>query len=280
MSRFGGRRLFVVLSVVAILSCGSALFAAPVDPARVRQVTQGFLQVKAASRPRSQLTILSSPSPGTSLRPILGDDGTVLAYVMDLEPSGFVALAADTDLAPVIAYSFRSSFPAEGDKAHPLYRMVREDLRLRAKALAEHPELKNPETARQWVLYAEREKAALPVGANDYSPLLQTVQQWPPEGSTATGGLVATAWEQDAPYNQLCPLDTVDGGRSYVGCAATAMAQILNFHRQCNVAFSPSDAYTMSNGMKMDTDSTLYTSHHGPQRHVAAVRSRFQEASI
>jgi hypothetical protein len=280
MGRFSGRESLVVISAVALLLGGSVLVAAPVDPARVRQVTEGFLLAKAAGRPSSQLTILSSPSPGSSLRPILNDDGTVLAYVMDLEPSGFVALAADTDLAPVIAYSFRSPFPAEGDKSHPLYRMVREDLRLRAKALTEHPELKSPETARQWALYAEGGKAAPPVGANNHSPvLLQAVQQWPPQGSTATGGLVATAWEQDAPYNQLCPLDTVDGGRSYVGCAATAMAQILNFHRQCNVAFSPSDAYTMSNGMKMDADSTLYDfpSFTDLNGYVAAVRSRFQE---
>ncbi|MCL5281979.1 MAG: C10 family peptidase [Planctomycetes bacterium] len=280
MGRFGGRESLVVLSVVGLLLGGSALFAAPVDPARVRQVTEGFLQAKAASRPSSPLTILSSPSPSNSLRPIVADDGTVLAYVMDLEPSGFVALAADTDLAPVIAYSFRSPFPADGDKANPLYRMVREDLRLRIKALAEHPELKSPETARQWTLYAEGGKAAPAVGANNHSPrLLQPVQQWPPEGSTATGGLVATAWDQEPPYNQFCPLDTVDGGRSYVGCAATVMAQILNFHRQCNVALGPSDAYTMSNGMKMDADSTLYDfpSFNTLNDYVAAIRAKYQE---
>jgi len=277
MSCFGGRRSFVVILVVALLVGGSAVLAAPVDPARVRQVTEGFLQAKAASRPSSQLTILSSPSVGTSLRPILDDDGTVLAYVMDLEPRGFVALAADTDLAPVIAYSFRSPFPADGDKAHPLYRMVREDLRLRAKALAEHPELKSPETARLWTLYAEGEKGTGPLPTPNLE--LQAVQQWPPEGSTATGGLVTTTWDQEPPYNQFCPLDTVDGGRSYVGCAATAMGQILNFHRQCNVAFSPSDAYTMTSGMRMDADSTLYDfpSFTDLNGYVAAVRARFQE---
>jgi hypothetical protein len=277
MGGFGGRRSFVVISVVALLLGGSGLFAAPVDPARVRQVTEGFLQAKAAAgRQSPQLTILSSPSPGSSPRPVLGDDGTVLAYVIDLEPRGFVALAADTDLAPVIAYSFRSSFPADGDRANPLYRMVREDLRLRAKALAEHPELKSPETARQWASYAEGGKGAGPLPNSDFR--LQAVQQWPPEGSTVTGGLLTTAWEQGPPYNQLCPLDTVDGGRSYVGCAATAVAQILNFHRQCNVAFSPSDAYTMTSGMRMDADSTLYgfPSFEALNGYVAAVRARFQ----
>jgi len=277
MGQFSGRRSFVVILAAALVLGGSALFAAPVDPGRVRQATEGFLQAKAAGRPSSQLTVLSSPSPSGSLREIRGNDGKVLAYVMDLEPRGFVALAADTDLAPVIAYSFRSSFPAEGDKANPLYRMLREDLRLRAKALAEHPELKNPETARQWALYAAGEKGAGPRPTSDLT--LPAVQQWPPEGSTATGGLLETAWEQGPPYNQLCPLDTVDGGRSYVGCAATAVGQILNFHRQCNVAFGADDAYTMYSGMRMDADSTLYDfpSFTDLNAYVAEVRARYDE---
>ena len=127
--------------------------------------------------------------------------------------------------------------------------MVREDMRLRAKALAEHPELKTPEAGRLWNLYAAGEIGTSSTG---------TFQQWPPAGSTATGGWLQTAWEQGEPYNQFCPLDTVDGGRSYVGCVATAAAQVLNYHRQCNVVFDANDAYTMYSGMRMDADWALY----------------------
>lgn len=41
--------------------------------------------------------------------------------------------------------------------------------------------------------------------------------------------MIRTKWDQEFPYNQLCPLD--DGVRSLTGCGATAMAQILNYHR-------------------------------------------------
>jgi hypothetical protein len=69
-------------------------------------------------------------------------------------------------------------------------------------------------------------------------------QQWPPEGSTPTGGWLFTNWTQSAPYNMLCPIDNTSGQRSYVGCPATAMAQILNLHRRLNhTRFADADDY-------------------------------------
>lgn len=38
------------------------------------------------------------------------------------------------------------------------------------------------------------------------------------------------AFNQDAPYNNLCP-DVPDGERSVTGCVATAMAQVMKFHQ-------------------------------------------------
>ena len=36
-------------------------------------------------------------------------------------------------------------------------------------------------------------------------------------------------WDQDAPFNLLCPTDPKDNTRSYIGCVATAAAQILRY---------------------------------------------------
>lgn len=41
--------------------------------------------------------------------------------------------------------------------------------------------------------------------------------------------LVKSQWNQSAPYNNDCPEDA--NGRSVTGCAATAIAQIINYHR-------------------------------------------------
>ena len=72
----------------------------------------------------------------------------------------------------------------------------------------------------------------------------QGFEQWPPEGTTPTGGWLLTNWHQNAPYNNFCPLDLVNGGRSVAGCPAVTMAQILNYHNTtCDVQFTDSDDY-------------------------------------
>ncbi|MDE7388303.1 MAG: C10 family peptidase, partial [Muribaculaceae bacterium] len=40
-----------------------------------------------------------------------------------------------------------------------------------------------------------------------------------------------TTWNQDYPYNMLCPKDRQTGRATYTGCAATAMAQVLATYR-------------------------------------------------
>ncbi len=257
VNRTGRRQSLVIISVTSILFFSSFLFAEPVDLYQAVRVTDTFLKTKTASPEKGHqpgmiaaqgVSVGVGPSP-VGFREVRSDDGTLLAYVADLEPRGFVALSADTDIAPVIAYSFRSSFPSGADRRHPLYRMLREDMRLRMQALAEHPELRTAESGRLWDFCA---------GQQGRVSAAQAFQQWPPEGTTSTGGWLETAWEQEAPYNAFCPLDSVDGQRSYAGCGATALAQVLNFHRHCNVIFGQADSYMTYGGTKIDADSDLY----------------------
>jgi len=65
-------------------------------------------------------------------------------------------------------------------------------------------------------------------------------EQWPATGD----GWLKTNWTQNSPYNNYCPMDPVTGVRSYAGCPATAMAQIINFHATTNnIHFDNSDDY-------------------------------------
>jgi hypothetical protein len=74
-------------------------------------------------------------------------------------------------------------------------------------------------------------------------------EQWPPEGTTPTGGWLFTNWTQSYPYNMVCPIDLNTGNRSVAGCPATAMAQIFNYHRTVNYTrFDDSDDYYHSYG--------------------------------
>lgn len=41
--------------------------------------------------------------------------------------------------------------------------------------------------------------------------------------------LTGIKYDQSEPYHNFCPM--INGGRAYTGCGATAMVQLMRFHR-------------------------------------------------
>jgi hypothetical protein len=129
------------------------------------------------------------------------------------------------ELPPVLAYSFTDDPDAEGR----LISLVKADLLLRLQY--------QPESLKAGNRMAWKTAGEIQMNAGMF-------QQWPPAGTTSTGGWLETNWTQDSPYNQLCPMDLVTGTRSIAGCPAVAMAQIVNFHKTIHgVLFSDADDY-------------------------------------
>ena len=60
--------------------------------------------------------------------------------------------------------------------------------------------------------------------------------------------LLTTTWDQKAPYNLKCFM--ADGTQSLAGCVATAMAQVMHYHKWPSTATPTIPAYTATNGMK------------------------------
>ena len=160
---------------------------------------------------------------------------TVLAYCFDLQPRGYVVVSGATSLLPVVAYSFTSDAGCDADSDNPLIQLLQRDLQLRLDYAALLPAAIAAEQRHLWAIYLESAPAA---------PRDRLFQQWPPPGSTPTGGWVVTNWTQSAPYNNLCPLDASNGQHSLAGCPAVAMAQILHYHRRLNgTRFTDADDY-------------------------------------
>ena len=201
----------IALAMAAAVVLAPALSAAvPVDEAVARTVAEARLHELDATGRRFawQDEILAGEN--------------VVAYVFGLEPPGFVVVAADSDLPPVVAYSLESDCPREDFSASPLRRLVAADLanRLEARALVD-PSVTAAARARWQELTG-----------NGARVVEKRFEQWPPAGTTPTGGWLASTWTQGAPYNSLCPLDVAHAGaRSQAGCPSVAMAMILNYHR-------------------------------------------------
>jgi len=241
--------LFSICIYLLVLLCSSVM-AGPVNSQQAQKAAEAFLKARNARASQGFAPLSVTPEVGPAgLREILGDDGMVLAYITKLQPRGFIATSADTQITPIIAYSFRTTFPADNDIKNPLYRMLKADMKLRAAALAEYEQINTAENQQLWNLYAA-EDAPNPAG--------DTFIQWPEENTTSTGGWLETVWDQSEPFNNFCPLDPVDANRSYVGCVATAMAQVINYHKQCDIIFDQYDSFTTYAGIDFDADSSLY----------------------
>lgn len=57
--------------------------------------------------------------------------------------------------------------------------------------------------------------------------------------------LIATRWDQSSPYNYECHLGFIDS-YALTGCAATAMAQVMNYHRWPQTTTKEIPAYTVN----------------------------------
>ena len=156
-----------------------------------------------------------------------------LFFVFNLSPAGYIVVTSRTDLPPVIAYSFENNFTSDNSLQNPLCELIITDIESRIASIG------------------TLHKNTLEVRKKDWENLLAGTidsktmfQQWPEAGTTSTGGWLETNWTQSSPYNIYCPIDPVTSQRSYVGCPATAMAQIVNYYEAINsTKFTDDDDY-------------------------------------
>ena len=62
---------------------------------------------------------------------------------------------------------------------------------------------------------------------------------------TSIKPLMSSTWDQEAPYNHECP--AIGSQTAYTGCVATAMAQVMYYHRWPDATTAPIPAYQTGN---------------------------------
>ena len=121
-------------------------------------------------------------------------------YVFNIsEGHGFVVVAGDDRLPQVLGYSESGTFKAD----------------------------KLPLAMQDWMAEMNREIAFLQSHSG-------VKAHRPAQRATPIEPLMTTLWDQDWPYNMLCPTYSVGDGeteRAVTGCVATAMAQIMYYNK-------------------------------------------------
>ena len=197
------------------------MMAERVDPITARQVAGQFLNNNGVKS--SQLTDLSKAAGFPNL------------YIFNAA-QGFVVMAADDCVQPILGYSLKGRFVTEN----------------------------MPTNVSGWLQgYNDEIQYAID---NQLKATSETAQLWKDlvNGDSKAGrativvdALIQSTWDQDPGYNDLCPYDSNAGELTVTGCVATAMAQIMRFWEFPSHGTS-SHSYTPSTHSEYGTQSVNY----------------------
>ncbi|MDZ7740642.1 MAG: C10 family peptidase [Bacteroidota bacterium] len=144
------------------------------------------------------------------------EDGQPAFYAFDFKGGGFVIVAAEDAMYPIVGYAYKGKFPVNLS-----------DHRNYASFLQTYVE--------QAAFARENNVEADVFAINTWNHLLLSAVE---DLETDRGGsrdvepLVSSMWNQDDPYNYYAPLDAAGpGGRCYAGCVATCMSQVMHYWR-------------------------------------------------
>lgn len=229
----------VKVVLIIFISSFTILYSASVNMQTARDVVAFHLQIKNVANSYTIADVIE----------LKNQKKQKLAYIINLKPNGYIVLATDTNINPIIAYSFVNNFPLINDKNNTLYNLLRKDMELRLAGMGDFGETTIRENNNIWTQYQNRN---LVFFRN------REFQQWPSRRSP-TDGLVETTWMQGHPYNKFCPKSADSDIRCFVGSIGVALAQLINYHEYIgDIQFIIDDRYKTAGGINIDTDSQLH----------------------
>lgn len=162
--------------------------------ASARTLTPEQALARALSNDNTTATAHRAPMKKTPVM-TLGETDVPAIYIFDQGAQGYLIVSADDVAAPVLGYSSTGTIDPENI----------------------------PDNMRWWLSQYEAEiAAARSNGEESYDESSRPTR-------TPIEPLLKTTWDQGTPYSTYCPM--LDGERTVTGCVATAMAQVMNYHK-------------------------------------------------
>ena len=132
------------------------------------------------------------------------------------DQKGFVIIAGDDVVMPVLGYSFTNSFVVDG----------------------------MPSNLKSWMNgLKEQINEARETGLNTSDVVYEA---WSGVSDMTTGDVVkqyqTAEWDQESPYNTLCP--KIEGTQTVTGCVATAISILMRYHQWPNAGTGTLPAYS------------------------------------
>lgn len=208
-----------ILTAVLMLGMGAA-FAAPVSAERAAAVARTFWLQSLQGKADVQLVDRTAEWPFDGI------------YLFVNPQGGFVMVAADDAVRPILGYATTGEFDP-----------ARMPIQLREWLDSYQQQI-------DWVQANNGRSYASDV---EQWRLLESGQPLETRSKTVVEPLLTTHWDQDEPYNELCPVNTV------TGCAATAQAQLMKYWNHPAVGYgSHGYVHSVYGFQSADFGHTLY----------------------
>ena len=194
----------LLLSLCLLAACFSSLMAGPVDQQKAQKVGAKFLSTTALNQRNANIQL--------DLASITADRSATDYYVFNVSNGeGFVIVAGDDRVKPILAYSTTGQFDPQNVSEG--FQFTLDGFREEIQYVREHNLSATPDIVAEW--RSVNEKGSLNRGQ---------------QTRVVVGPLCQTIWNQNFPWNSQCPEDPDgSGGHVYAGCVATAMGQVMKF---------------------------------------------------
>lgn len=196
-------RKTILTLCLAALTLGN-LLAGPVDQQKAQKVGAKFLSTTAVSQKNADIQL--------NLVSVAANRNATDYYVFNVSNGeGFVIVAGDDRVKPILAYSTTGSF--DPNNMSEGFQFTLNGFREEIQYVREHNLTATPDIIAEW--RSVNEKGSLNRGG---------------QTRTVVGPLCQTLWNQNFPWNSQCPEDPEgSGGHVYAGCVATAMGMVMKF---------------------------------------------------
>jgi hypothetical protein len=201
------KRLVVILGIICVQAY---MLATPVAQNIVLTVAENWLEMQS----NQSYSVCNFEVESDSL-------SNPLLYKINFNPSGFVIIPADDRCYPILSYSesgeYFTASPAKLDLINQYKTAIQSVI---------EDNLSNEITLPKWAAILSRN---IGTGTEHVIP-----------------GFL-DEWNQQSPYNDLCPIlfHPPSTQRSLVGCVATAFSQIINYWGKWRYEFSDNDDYSL-----------------------------------
>lgn len=186
-----------LLSVLIALFSSVHAWSQPVDVETARQqAADFFFHVPSGNR---HLTSFSGRMRLMHTQCQPADESPLLYVFTPEDGDGYAIISGETIDIPVLGYSDSAEWMSDSI----------------------------PDGMQYWLDEYTRQLAFLRALPEGPSALARKVPAYQPEISP----LIKSKWNQGTPYNNLCPVDQKTQARCVTGCVATAMAQMMYYHR-------------------------------------------------